>query len=247
MADSSELEWEKLLDEVTKTINLFEGAGSESTPEDNAWFEAIKNSSTFSKLSADKLAGMIMKLEEYPVKTGDVVIRQNDAGDYYYIVKSGKFTVSRKTGPGEVEILASLGEKAAFGEDALVSGARRNASIVADSDGVLMRLSKDNFDQILKSALVNYVDLKETKEKVKQGAKVLDVRPNSPDRKGGIKDAMDMPVNQLRDRLSELDKKTQYIIYCQTGNQSEAAAFLLSQRGFDVAVLKGGLQGIKAG
>jgi rhodanese-related sulfurtransferase len=34
------------------------------------------------------------------------------------------------------------------------------------------------------------------------------------------------------------------VVYCQTGNRSAAAAFLLSQRGFDVCVLNGGLDAI---
>ncbi|GMR17747.1 MAG: hypothetical protein BMS9Abin33_0140 [Gammaproteobacteria bacterium] len=244
MSDNSEQEWNKLLDEVTATINLFEGTSDNPVTGDNAWLDGLKGSPTFSGLSAEKLAAMIMKLEEYPVKAGDVIVRQNDEGDYYFIIKSGKFTVSRRTAPGEIEILAVLEEGDAFGEESLVSNNKRNASIVADNDGLLMRLSKENFDEILKRSLVKYLTLSETRELVKQGAKVLDVRLNTPDKKGGIKDAHDFPLDQLRDRLSELDSDAQYVIYCQTGNQSETAAFLLTERGYNVAVLKGGLLSI---
>lgn len=245
MTDSKEQEWEALLNDVTATINLFEGESDSPLAGDNAWLDGLKDSPTFSRLSAEKLAAMIMKLEEYPVKTGDVVVRQNDDGDYYYIIKSGKFTVSRRNAPGDVEILVVLETGNAFGEESLVSGAKRNASVFADTDGTLMRLSQQDFDEMIKSSLVRYVSLAETKDMVKNGATVLDVRRKTPDKKGGIKDAQDMPLNELRDSLSELDSGTQYIIYCDNGTQSEVAAFLLTERGYDVSVMKGGLLGVK--
>lgn len=242
----AELEWAIMLEEVTETISLLEGTASNPlSGGDNEWLEGLKKSPSFSRLPAEKLAGMIMKLEERKVKTSDVVVRQNDPGDYYYIVKSGSYTVSRKDRPGSPEILAQLKEGDAFGEDALVSGARRNASVVADTDGVLMRLSKESFDETVKSSLVKYVDLSGAKNMVKQGARVLDVRLNTPDKKGGIKGAEDIPVKQLREELDNLDKNASYLIYCQNGNQSEVAAFIMTQRNYDVSVLKGGLNAAK--
>jgi hypothetical protein len=40
---------------------------------------------------------------------------------------------------------------------------------------------------------------------------------------------------------SRLDKNLKYVVYCDTGRRSAAAAFLLTQRGFNVSVLEGGL------
>jgi rhodanese-related sulfurtransferase len=40
-----------------------------------------------------------------------------------------------------------------------------------------------------------------------------------------------------------LDIDEEYIIYCQSGRRSSAAAFLLAQRGYHVFVLEGGLWG----
>jgi rhodanese-related sulfurtransferase len=38
-----------------------------------------------------------------------------------------------------------------------------------------------------------------------------------------------------------LDRESPYIVYCDTGRRSSAAAFILNQNGFQSAVLKGGL------
>lgn len=240
--DRQSLDWELMLDEVTTTINEIQGEEDNPLADGSDWLEGLKTSETFSKLPAEKIAALIMKLEEVKVKYGDVVVRQNDPGDYYYIIKSGSLTVSRREGPGEVEILAELVKGNVFGEESLISGTKRNASIFASADSVLMRLSKADFDDLLKDSMIGYVTLSEASTLFKDGAKVLDVRPAEQAGIGGIHGAKNIPVTLLRERLDELNNTHHYIIYCQTGNQSEVAAFLLSQRGFEVSVLKGGLQ-----
>ena len=55
-----------------------------------------------------------------------------------------------------------------------------------------------------------------------------------------------MPLAEVRDSFSALDKSRDYIAYCQTGRRSAAAAFLFSQRGFKVSLLDGGLKAVAA-
>ncbi|MGH8261263.1 MAG: rhodanese-like domain-containing protein, partial [Steroidobacteraceae bacterium] len=47
----------------------------------------------------------------------------------------------------------------------------------------------------------------------------------------------------IRLKLSTLEQDTPYIVYCDTGRRSSAAAYILVERGFDAYVLKGGLTG----
>jgi hypothetical protein len=58
-----------------------------------------------------------------------------------------------------------------------------------------------------------------------------------------IPGSLPIPLAELSQRASELDKKAAYIAYCDTGQRSAAAALLLSERGFRVYVLEGGLLG----
>ena len=53
---------------------------------------------------------------------------------------------------------------------------------------------------------------------------------------------MNLPLYLLRHKLDVLDRKTPYVVYCDTGRRSSAAAFILNQQGFETAVLKGGLK-----
>ena len=52
---------------------------------------------------------------------------------------------------------------------------------------------------------------------------------------------MNIPLYLIRLKLSTLDRQTPYVVYCDTGRRSSAAAYLLVERGFDAYVLTGGL------
>jgi rhodanese-related sulfurtransferase len=45
----------------------------------------------------------------------------------------------------------------------------------------------------------------------------------------------------VRLKLSTLDRSKPYVVYCDTGRRSSAAAYILVERGFDAYVLTGGL------
>lgn len=244
MSESMEAVWMELIRDINEMLNQVDGKHRQILSGRKTWLESLKSYPTFAVLPADKLAAMILRLEEIPAKTGDVVVRQNDPGDYFYVIKSGSFTVSRRSGPGEFVILAQLREGDAFGESALLNGETRNASIVADTDGALLRLSKSDFDALVRTELVQHVSLAVAEGLVRDGARFLDVRRDTLGGKDVLKGALVIPVDQLRTRLAEIDPQSTYIVYCLNGNLSRTAAFVLSQRGYNVRVLAGGLGGL---
>ncbi|KAB2840593.1 MAG: rhodanese-like domain-containing protein, partial [Burkholderiales bacterium] len=81
---------------------------------------------------------------------------------------------------------------------------------------------------------------------LKAGAGLIDVRTTGEFARGAIQGAINLPLSLLRRCADDLDKKRPWIIYCQTGNRTAAAAFLLAQRGLEVAGLIGGLDGVAA-
>jgi len=54
---------------------------------------------------------------------------------------------------------------------------------------------------------------------------------------------VNIPLSEIRNAFGALDMDKEYVIYCQSGRRSSAAAFLLAQRGYNVYVLEGGLWG----
>ena len=54
--------------------------------------------------------------------------------------------------------------------------------------------------------------------------------------------AINVPLAEVRNMFPVLDRSREYVVYCQSGRRSAAAAFLFAQRGFKVWVLDGGLK-----
>ena len=71
-------------------------------------------------------------------------------------------------------LLAELKQGRAFGEDALISEAKRNATVTMKTDGRLLRLNKTDFIELLKAPLITQVDMEEAQQKVAEGAVWID-------------------------------------------------------------------------
>jgi NADPH-dependent 2,4-dienoyl-CoA reductase/sulfur reductase-like enzyme/rhodanese-related sulfurtransferase len=69
---------------------------------------------------------------------------------------------------------------------------------------------------------------------------VLDVRTPAEFAKGGIPNARNVSLNQLRDKLHELPRDRTIHAYCGVGLRSYIACRILEQNGFDVRNLSGG-------
>lgn len=218
-------------------ITEFEGDAS-----DAGWMVAVLQTQTFLKLPPEHILMLFSRLQQIDVKTGHVVIRQGDKGDYYYIVKEGRCRVTRQAkADAPPATLAELGVGAAFGEEALLSDAPRNATVTMLTDGSLMRLSQGDFARLMKAPLLNWVAPPDAVAMVRAGAGLLDVRLEGEYQNGNIKGSTNFPLYSLRTKVATLDRSRKYVVYCDTGRRSAAAAFLLGERGIDACVLKGGL------
>lgn len=70
---------------------------------------------------------------------------------------------------------------------------------------------------------------------------VIDVREPYEWRSGIIPGAATIPMGQLPDQLTQLDKAARYAIVCASGNRSQAAAAHMADRGYQVANVRGGM------
>ena len=235
-----------LLDVMLTLDQSAEGeAKLSSTRTSEDWTTRMLQSEALIKLTPPDIQQLLQKLESVNVKAGDVIIRQGDEGDYFYIIREGKCSVTRLAAGGGWDVpLAELFPGDCFGEEALVSDVKRNATISMVADGTLMRLSKQDFVAILKKNLVHYVDYEQATAAVQEGGIWLDVRLADEYSMHALDNSINAPLFMIRDRAPGLDPEKKYIICCDTGRRSAAAAFLLSQRGLDVCVLEGGMNNI---
>ncbi|MBI1942462.1 MAG: cyclic nucleotide-binding domain-containing protein [Betaproteobacteria bacterium] len=194
----------------------------------------------FARLPAARIEELLARFERVAAHRGDVVIREGEEGDYYYVIESGRCHVERMVGGVKVA-LAELKSGDAFGEEALASEAKRNATVSMASDGQLLRLGKRDFNELLGEPLLQRVGYEEGLERVQRGATWLDVRYPSEYRYDKLPGAINVPLNEVRNSFAVLEPGREYIVYCQSGRRSSAAAFLFAQRGFKVCLLAGGL------
>lgn len=214
---------------------------AESNVSEGDWMTALLQTRIFQQIPPQCIQMIFMRLQRIDYKVGDVVIHQGSSGDFFYIIRSGRCLVTRETVAGKENIdLAEIAVGDTFGEEALLSQAERNATVSMLTDGVLMRLGRDDFQALLKEPMLEFLDQQEASEAAAHGAKWLDVRVPSEFRANGKEGAINLPLYLLRHKLGVLDRETPYIVYCDTGRRSSAAAFILNQNGFQSAVLKGG-------
>ena len=154
----------------------------------------------------------------------------------------GKCAVTRETPLSREGIkLAELNVGDTFGEEALIAEAKRNATVTMTTDGVLMRLNKQDFRELMNEPLLQWVVPEQARKILERGGRWLDVRLPSEHQNLGIEGALNVPLYLIRLKLSTLDRTKPYVVYCDTGRRSSAAAYILVERGFEVYVLKGGL------
>ncbi len=213
--------------------------------DDDDWMTRMLQSRAFVQLPPSSIHQLLMRLEAVTASAGDVIVNQGQDGDFFYIVKSGRLAVTRKASSRSNEVmLAELGQGDCFGEDALVSGAERNATVRMITDGWLMRLSRDDFDELLRASLVHEVSYAEAVKLVDDGTCWLDVRLPGEFSNRAIQGSINVPLSALRGQTDQLDSQCTYVVYCDTGRRSSAGAFILGQLGYQVYVLSNGLMDV---
>jgi CRP-like cAMP-binding protein len=203
---------------------------------DRSWMRKMRHIMAFEAMPPANIKRLLEKMEPRQAKSGEVILKQGEPGDYFYVLTEGEARVTRT-----VE-LATLGAGSSFGEEALISGTKRNASVTMKTDGQIMRLAKEDFDALLKEPLLTRLSPDDARLRVASGATWLDVRHAKEFHHSHMPKAVNIPLHELRMRLNELDKETEYVCYCTTGRRSSAAAFLLVQNGYKASVLNGGVQ-----
>ena len=222
--------------EVAELQAQLQNAGSDD------WMTTLLQTKAFHRIPPANIQAIFQRLQRMPVKAGEVIIKQGGEGDYFYIIVSGKCAVSRETPLKQEGIrLAELGVGDTFGEEALIAEAKRNATVTMLSDGVLMRLKKEDFRELMNEPLLQWVSREQASEIVAKGGRWLDVRLPSEYQTLAIEGALNIPLYLIRLKLSTLDPAVPYVVYCDTGRRSSAAAYLMVERGFDAYVLTGGL------
>jgi len=213
---------------------------------DDDWMAKLLQSKLFSRIPPANIQSIFMRLTTNHFSPGEVVFSQGEEGEHFYIIRQGRCVVTRKTrnNPEGVK-LATLTDGDNFGEEALIAGGKRNASVVMETKGVLMSLTKADFLELLNEPLLKLIAFDEARSLTEnEGALWIDVRLPAEYKAKHIKGSINIPLPLLRVKMSMLDREHQYLLYCDNGQRSSVAAYLLSREGFDSRTLQGSLEAV---
>ena len=102
-----------------------------------------------SPLTKTELKKLVAQLSIKDYAAGEMPVVQGDAGDSFYIIKSGRVDVIVEKVPGESAVVATLGPGNVFGEMSLLTGEKRTASIHVKEDAEFIVIDKESFGSML--------------------------------------------------------------------------------------------------
>jgi CRP-like cAMP-binding protein len=229
----------------TGTYEVSDLQGKSDQGED--WMTMLLQTKAFHKIPPANIQAIFMRMQQINYRTGDVILKQGAEGDYFYVLIRGSALVTRETPLSKEGIkLAELNVGDTFGEEALISEAKRNATVTMRSDGAVMRLGKDDFKKLLNEPMLDWVSVSQAEEIIRTGGQWLDVRLPSEFENQHLDGAINIPLYFMRLKISTLDHSKRYIVCCDTGRRSSAGAYILSERGYQAYVLQGGITSAKA-
>src|SRR5690606_13443861 len=207
-----------------------------SIHDDSDWMSSLLQSPLFSRLPPANIRQLFIRFKPQKVQADEVVIRQGERGDFFYVLESGSAIVLDTAD----KILAALRPGDYFGEEALVGDTTRNATIKMITPGKVMRLDKDDFRELLQEPVLKYVSAEDLKNRPAElpPYQILDVRLPLERRMQSVPDSRNIPLNQLRNQLKNLDDSITYVVTDDSGRRSDVAVHLLTQAGFDSCILR---------
>lgn len=225
----------------TGTLEVGElGADSAGGPDD--WMARLLQTPAFQMVPPANLQAIFTRMQRLDAVAGQVVVRQDEPGDYFYVITEGRCMVTRERRRQKAVRLAELEAGACFGEDALIADSPRSATVTMLTHGSLMRLAKEDFRKLLNEPLTHRLSLSEADAMVESGrARYLDVRLPSEFGNRNLAGSINVPLYMLRMRLAQLSRDIGYICVCDTGRRSSVASFVLAQKGYEAYLLARGL------
>jgi putative peptide zinc metalloprotease protein len=124
-------------------------AAFEKLADDLLVTKLLKQASPFSTLDGERLRHLAARLERLEVPTGETIIRQGEAGEECYVLRSGRVEVLTSGAQGDERILATLDPGSLFGEAALLTDGLRNATVRALEPSTLLVLRRTDLLEVL--------------------------------------------------------------------------------------------------
>jgi CRP-like cAMP-binding protein len=103
----------------------------------------------FAGVPAAALEAVAVRMQPARVAAGEIVIREGEAADRFYLIDDGSFAVTRRAAGAVPEHLRTMGPGEVFGEIGLLRRIPRTATVTAATDGTLLALDGADFLELV--------------------------------------------------------------------------------------------------
>jgi putative ABC transport system ATP-binding protein len=143
----------RILDVADRIVNLVDGhiRSNVLVKESALICEFLQACPVFAKLTPKTLSETADRMTLEKFAAGAVITRQGDPGDKFYVIRSGSVDIMVDSGAGPKQV-ASLCKGDFFGEAALLTGAPRNATVVAKEPLEVYSLGNDDFQAVIRAS-----------------------------------------------------------------------------------------------
>ena len=111
--------------------------------------DMLSESKLLSHLPYSDLESVARHFGILEIEQGQTIFNEGDDGTFMCIVYSGRVAIIKSDQNGREVVMASEGEGHTLGEMAVLDGERRSAACVAETDCILVTLSREAMDEML--------------------------------------------------------------------------------------------------
>lgn len=146
----------RILEYADRIVNMIDGhiVSDVHLRDSVAICEFLNTVEIFKKLTPTEITHVAESMTKRLYRAGETIIREGDVGEEFYLVAQGEVgVVAARSGATVPKRVATLGRGDFFGERALITGERRNATIVADGEVEVFVLGKPAFESALTKSM----------------------------------------------------------------------------------------------
>lgn len=198
------------------------------------WMSLFLESILAKNLSEREAQYLFAQFSESRVREAQVVVHFGEVLQNFYIVKSGTATLTEYQGDTR-----TIGMGDFFGDESLVPNAASSIQVTMNTSGVLGVLAKEDFDKILKRTFIKHIDPKHVRIMDTKSYQIVDVRLAAEYKSVHVKGSINIPINALKRRLHELDKRLMVFVSNESGARGEQAIYVLQRAGYRAYLIGG--------
>jgi len=226
--------------DILDTIIAWDHIGRDSK-QPVEYIDIIRNTLVFNRLPMEYIESAFSRMTQCKMKKGESI--QGEQIDAFYLIISGRAEVKRLNNETQENTLITvLSTGDTFGDEAVVSGQKHTETVTMLEDSKLLVLGKKDYEELINRPLVRTVQPQIAQTMLDNGYQLLDVRFSEEYSESRIPGAKLIPLSELAQRLTELNEKQPYIIYCHSGPRSAVAALILNNNKFEALSLQGGIR-----